>query len=144
MTDKKPSELASTLRYLVEQGLVPGLLPRDVSAAADLLEKQDEQIRQMTTVLTTNEHTVQLEAKRLRGFTGVEVKLTFGIVSPRAYWSETRVGMEAIYQRQREEMSVHLGRQMFRVGSQQWQREMEEKAAIAVYNCDELWKDPFS
>lgn len=143
MDEKTPTELAFTLNYLVEQGLVPGLLPRDVRAAAELLVRQEKQIQQMITILATNEHTVQIEAKRLSGFTGVEVKLTFGIVSPRTYRSETRVGMEAIYQRNREEISVYLGRQMFRVGSQEWQREMEEKTARAVYGCDELWKDPF-
>ena len=49
----KAEKLAFTLRYLVEAGCVPGLLPRDVEAAATLLCEQEKQLAELNAALAT-------------------------------------------------------------------------------------------
>ena len=93
MEKSKPERLAHTLNYLVKEGLVPGLLPADVSAAADLLLEQEAELGLLRKALATKEHLVEVEIVETRLYRK-ECRATLVISDPRIYHGAIEVGHE--------------------------------------------------
>lgn len=129
MDDRTTAEkLAFTLRYLVDKGCVPGLLPKDILAAADLLIEQERELDTANKALATKHHIVEASANREHY--RMKIRGTFIIADPRIYYGEIEVDDRTAYAER--EWELHVARQLARAATADWLREMEESAFVAV------------
>lgn len=132
MDNRTPAEkLAFTLRYLIDKGCVPGLLPKDVEAAAELLVEQERELAEARRALATKHHIVEATAKS--GGYHTKISGTFIIADPRIYRGEIEVDDALRYiGRDQNDWQFHVARRLTRAATEEWIREMEESAFGAV------------
>ena len=131
MRNRTADQLAKTLEYLVTEGLVPGLLPADVSAAADLLRAQDAELATLRKAIAANLHHVNLKVTR-EAPCRRKFRAEFVIADPRLYYAELAVDDLAWLSADRSDTYIYIGRQLARVGTAEWMRQIEEQAVVAV------------
>lgn len=132
MEKTKPEKLAHTLRWLVENDLVPGLLPRDVLAAADLLEAQEKELQLAKTALAAKDHVVLALAETSNYRTTLSAD--FIITDPRVYHGEVTVDTFTLEQAP-DDYLVHLARSLAHAGTHEWRRDIETKTAVAFHHA---------
>ncbi len=126
-----PKKLARTLLYLVEKGHVPGLLPDDVLRAAAVLLEQEKELTTLRTALAAKKHVV--EAKSERQHYRQKITGTFIITDPRIYYGEITVDDLAAYHSPvPDDWMLHVARQLTRVATADWIKDLEERAYVAV------------
>jgi hypothetical protein len=124
---------AHTLRYLVNEGFVPGLLPRDVLAAADLLVEQEKELALARQALAAKEHVVNVEISE-----PVPYRKAFGasfiITDPRVYHGEIDVDDYVLREADTDYLLI-LARRLTRAATDVWLRELTEKTAISFHQA---------
>ncbi len=127
---KTVEELASTLRYLVEGGYVPGLLPYDVLEAAGVLVAQKAEIESLSAALATKQHTVTASAKKSNAFYKTDLKIELVAADPRRYFSEMQIDNVAMID---GDYLPYAARHMTRVATADWLNEIEVKCAVELH-----------
>ena len=129
MDNRTPAEkLAFTLRYLIDKGCVPGLLPKDVEAAATMLVEQEKALALAKEALAAKDHVVKAEVedehyrKRIRG--------TFIITDPRIYHGEVVIDdrLAAVD----PNYVAHVSRSLVAVATNDWRNDLIERGHVAV------------
>lgn len=120
-------KLANTLRYLVNTGHVPGLLPEEVMAASERLLMLEAEVESLQRTLAANEHVVTLTGVDADDF-GYRSTLRFeaAIASPRRYFADVNVIKPELQDPGYRRYTVGA---MTRTLTQEWVRELEEKLA---------------
>jgi len=80
-------KLAGTLNWLVANGHIPGLLPENVTAAADRLIEQGKRIAELEATLAANKHTASAEIVDGPAPYSKELRVRVDIVDPRPYYA---------------------------------------------------------
>jgi hypothetical protein len=124
----KAERLAFTLNYIVEKGCVPGLLPKDVKEAAELLLAQEAELQTLRTALAAKDHVVTAEAKE-EHYQKL-IRATFVIANPRIYYGEVRVN-DALAARDPDYIR-HVAYQLASAGTAGWIQDLRERAIAAV------------
>lgn len=141
MTERtKAEKLARTLDYLVGAGVIPGLLPADVSAAAELLRDQDKELQTLRAALATKEHIVDVEIVETQPYRK-ECRATLVISDPRIFHGAIEVGHEMEFMSRDDDWLHHIGRQLIRAGTRDWIRDLEEKAVIGFVRTYRQMRD---
>lgn len=131
MTDKTQAEkLAFTLRYLIDKGCIPGLLPKDVEAAAELLVKQEKALDEAREALAAKSHIVEATAKRENY--RLRVRGTFVITDPRIYYGDIEVSDQTIFAAPEEYWTRHVARQLTLAATADWMDDINHRAFMAV------------
>lgn len=126
---ERANKLAGTLDWLVREGLIPGLLPKDVSEAAELLRSQAAEIESLTRTLAASRHTVT--AKRMPGNDPFRVVIRgeVAIADPRRYFGEVTIDQMRLAD---PHFVPHLARSLARNMTAEWLNEIEEQTARVV------------
>jgi hypothetical protein len=127
----KVEKLAFTLDYLVTKGIVPGLLPRDVTEAAQTLRDQEAELKTLRTALAAKNHVV--EAEVTGGPYQKLIRATFIVADPRIYYGEVRID-EYLASKNPDYVEFVSG-QLAGVGTRDWLRDLKERAYVAVRNA---------
>lgn len=125
-------KLAFTLRYLIKEGRVPGLLPKDVEAAAALLVEQEAELYWLRKALAAKSHIVEATAERENY--QLKIKGTFTITDPRIYCGEIVVDDQTMFGAGAggHDWQQHIAWHLTRATAADWIRELEERALVAV------------
>ena len=121
-------DLASTLDGIVSAGFVSGLLPEQVSAAAQMLRDQSATIAELECALATSEHTVTVTISEAGSFRS-EIKAHIVIADPRQYSCTL---LADTYRFNDRGFLDYQARALARNLTGEWQREIEEKTTIAL------------
>lgn len=124
-------QLAHTLNYLIEQRLVPGLLPVDVSAAAERLIEQSRRIEELEAILAANKHTVTATMVPTDDRYRSEIRVRLDIVDPRPYYGQIRVGYEMLLDN-RHDYEVHIARTTLRAAFDEMEQSLLTRAVQQV------------
>jgi hypothetical protein len=124
-------KLAATLNWLVANDKVPGLLPRDVTAAAELLVEQETELTELRAAMAAKEHTVNATVKDVRPYRK-RVAATFTITDARLYRGEVEIDAFRELQREPEDYLLHLARMLTANATANWIRELQERAYVAI------------
>lgn len=127
----KAEKLAHTLNYLVKGGHVPGLLPRDVTEAAELLVAQEREIKTLQGALATKEHTVEIEIADRQNQHRLEIRGAFVITDPVIHFGEHGVDSFVI-DYAHPDWIEHEARLLVQVATDGWLRDLTVKAYAAL------------
>jgi hypothetical protein len=130
MEKTKAERLAAKLEGMVSAKVLPGLLPADVGAAAELLREQDAELKSLRAGLAAKHHIVNATATHEHY--RIKVRGEFVIADPRIYFGEIVVDDQTAFVRDKHEWELHVARQLTRVATADWIRELEERAYVAV------------
>jgi hypothetical protein len=133
MERTKAEQLAGTLNYLVNKGLVPGLLPNDVTAAAEMLVEQEAELKLLREALATKEHIVNATAEREHY--RLKIRGEFVIADPRIYFGEIAVDDRTMFGVPERDWELHVARQLTRAATDAWLHDMTECAFVAVHSA---------
>ena len=125
-------KLAFILNWLVQNGRIPGLHPKDVLEAANMLVEQEKELQTLRAALATKGHlvAVDVDEKHYR----MRVRGTFTITDPRIYCGEVTIDPLFI-ETANEEWMQHEARHLTRVATKDWMRELDEKTYVSLRNA---------
>ncbi|MBK9496695.1 MAG: hypothetical protein IPO08_19775 [Xanthomonadales bacterium] len=125
MTDRTEiQECTGTLEYLLSEGLVPGLLPKGVRKAIELLTSMDKELTSLRAAMATKHHIVTAEAEIENGYQ-VSVRAEFVIADPRRYFGEIRTDVMRFDD---PGFLPYAARSLTKTCTDAWMRELEEMA----------------
>lgn len=132
MTEKSRAEkLAFTLRFLIKQEKIPGLLPKDVEEAAELLVKQEEELALLRKALATKEHVVEATVEDDQPYRK-KISANFIITDPRVFYGSIVVDDRQAAISAPHDLQLLTARQLTRAATAEWIRELEERAYVAI------------
>jgi len=120
-------EYAGSLRVIAD--LWPGLLPETAIGAADLLEDQDRELTSLRAALAAKHHHVAAKITRFNDYRAT-IRADFTITDPVQYYGEI---ITDAYRLGDRDFTIHLARDLTRNSTAQWVRDMEGKAARAIF-----------
>jgi hypothetical protein len=124
------TKIAAKLDGMVRAGVLPGLLPEDITKAAELLRKQDAELESLRAALATKQHIVNVTAERAHY--SLKIRGEFVIRDPRIYFGEIAVDDRTMFGVPDQEWELHVARQLTHVATADWIRDLQEHAFIAV------------
>lgn len=125
----KAEKLARSLDAWVSQKLLPGLFPGTATEAAELLREQDRELAALRKAVAAKDHIVEATAEREHY--RQKFRATFIIADPRLYYAEMAID-DRLASVGPADWRMHVARQLVRVGTAEWIRELEEKALAAI------------
>ena len=127
----KAEKLAFTLDWLVANGHVPGIMPKDVTAAAELLRDQEAELKTLRTAMAAKDHTVEATAEL--DYYQTTIRAAFIITDPRIYYGEIRID-DRLAATHRDYLE-HVMRQLVSVGTADWIQDLRERTYVAVHDA---------
>lgn len=131
---KTNEQLAHTLNWLVEQDLIPGLLPESVTAAAERLIWQGKRIAELEAILAANKHTASVEIADGPSPYSKEVRLRVDIVDPRAY-SARHLMQEYELTGATDDYLHHVALHSLRMATRSFEEELLPQAMRAMHKA---------
>jgi hypothetical protein len=126
MEQTKAQRLADRLDGMVSAKVLPGLLPEDVSAAAEMLREQDAELRTLREAMAAKRHIVNVTATERQPYSK-DIRAELVIADPRIFYGEMRVDDRWAWGAP-SDWDLHVARQLVRTATAEWIRELEELA----------------
>jgi hypothetical protein len=121
---------ASTLEFLVQEGLVPGMLPKRVTQAAEMLRAMDKELASLRATLAAKHHFVKAEI--VKQDYRAEIRAEFVIADPRRYYGELRIDIERL---KSKEFLPYAAKALTSICSADWVRELQEMAMLEIHRA---------